>query len=276
MSAMHPFKLLAAALAALVVALAVPRPAWAQTHESTVSAAPDALVTVRVTDCSIKVVGSTRRDVRVSGTSEDIRTTSDGAHVRIDVQPGPGSLEIDVPSTVHVEVHGVGAGISIKGVAGPIVARTVNGDVEVDAPSHDVEARSVSGRVDVAIPRGDVRASAVNGNVAVRVPGGGTVSAKTVSGAVRVAGGPLTRAEVQSVSGNLDLDVKLDGSGPFEARTHSGDIHVVLPKGDGSAVDAHTYHGQVDNPDGGSPPPGSKHPVLGVSTFSGNVRVERR
>jgi hypothetical protein len=277
MSAMRLLLARLAALVAMALVCACPASAYAQgTRESTLTAAPDALVTVRVTDCDVHVVGSARRDVRVSGTSPDVRTTSDGAHVTIDVHPGPGSLEIAVPSTVRIEVHGVGANVSVKGISGPVVARTVNGDVDVDAPSRDVEARSVSGHVDVAVPRGDVRASAVNGNVSVRVPGGGTVAAKTVSGSVHVAGAPLTRVEAQTVSGNLDVDVRLEGTGPFEARTHSGDIRVVLPKGDGSAVEAHTYHGQIENPDAGSPAPGGRHPVLTASTFSGNVRVERK
>jgi hypothetical protein len=269
---------LALALAAVPTAFAPPAHAEGATHESSVTAAPDALVTVRVTDCTVRVVGSARRDVHVSGTSEDVRTTSDGTHVQVDVHPGPGSLQIDVPAGAHVEVHGVGASVSVKGVSGPVVARTVNGDVEVDAAARDVEARSVSGRVDVTIPRGDVRASAVSGAVAVRVPGGGTVAAKTVSGNVRVGGGPLTRLEAQAVSGNLELEVRLDGSGPFEARTHSGNVHVVLPKGDATTVDARSYRGTVDGADGGTPPPpgGRPRPVLSVSTFAGNVTVERK
>jgi hypothetical protein len=268
-------------LALLVVLLARVPLAAAQgtpgTRESTVSAAPDALVTVHVVDCQVRVVGSARRDVKVSAAGDDVRVTSDGSRVSIDVRPGAtSSLDVAVPSGAHVDVHAVNASVSVNGVSGPVQARTVNGDVAVDGASRDVEARSVSGRVDVSVQHADVRASAVSGSVAIRVAGGGTAWAKTVSGAVRVTGAPLTRVEAQTVSGSVDLDVRPDGAGPFEAHTHSGDVHVTLPKGAPVTVEARSYHGQVDTPDAGSGPPGAARPVLTVSTFSGNVRVERR
>jgi DUF4097 and DUF4098 domain-containing protein YvlB len=266
-------------LATLAVLLLARAPlAHAQAaHESTVSAAPDALVTIHAVDCQVRVVGSTRRDVKVSSTGDDVKVTSDGGRVSIEVRPGSATaIDVAVPSGAHVDVHDVNAGASVHGVAGPVQVQTVNGDVDVDGAPRDVEARSVSGRVDVSVQHADVRASAVSGAVSIRLAGGGTAWAKTVSGAVRVAGAPLTRAEAQTVSGSIDLDVRPEGSGPFEAHTHSGDVRVALPKGSPATVDARSFHGTVDNPDGGSAPPGAGHPVLTVSTFSGSVHVERR
>jgi hypothetical protein len=273
---MRPFFL---HLAALIVVLLAGAPfAHAQSvHESTVSAAPDALVTIHVVDCQVHVVGAARRDVKVSSTAEDTKVTSDGSHVSIEVRPGSAAtLDVAVPSGVRIEVHAVNASASVRGVAGPVQVHTVNGDAEIEGAARDVDARSVSGRVDVSVQHADVRASAVSGNVSVRLAGGGTVWAKTVSGTLRVTGAPLTRVEAQTVSGTVDLDVRLDGSGPFEAHTHAGDVHVALPKGSPATVDARSYHGQIENPDAGAGPPGAGHPVLMVSTFSGNVRVERR
>jgi DUF4097 and DUF4098 domain-containing protein YvlB len=266
-------------LATLIVLLLAGAPlAYAQgVHESTVSAAPDALVTIRVVDTQVRVVGAARRDVKVSTTADDMKVTSDGSRVSIEVRPGSGaSLDVAVPSGARVEVHDVNASASVRGVAGPVQVHTVNGDAEVEGAARDVDARSVSGRVDVSVQHADVRASAVSGNVSVRLAAGGTVWAKTVSGTLRVTGAPLTRLEAQTVSGTVDLDVRLDGSGPFEAHTHAGDVHVVLPKGSSVTVDTRSYHGLVDNPDAGGGPPDAGHPVLTVSTFSGNVRVERK
>jgi DUF4097 and DUF4098 domain-containing protein YvlB len=157
-----------------------------------------------------------------------------------------------------------------------VQVQTVNGDVDVDGASRDVEARSVSGSVTVSAQHADVRASAVSGAVTIRLAGGGTAWAKTVSGSLHIAGALLTRVEAQTVSGNVDLDVRPEGSGPFEAHAHSGNVHVTLPKGSPATVDARTHNGNVDNPDAGAAPPGAARPVVTVSTFSGNVQVERK
>jgi DUF4097 and DUF4098 domain-containing protein YvlB len=264
----------AAVASALLVSAPVAR---AQAvHESTVSAAPDALVTIGVVDCNVRVVGSTRRDVKVSTTSDDVKVTSDGSHVSITVRPGSASsIEVAVPSTVRVDVHGVGASASVHDVAGPVHVGSVNGDVEVEGPARDVEAASVSGRVQVSLQHADVRATSVSGAVSIRLATGGTAWAKTVSGGVRVSGAPLTRLEVRTVSGNVDLDARLEGSGPFEAHSHSGGVRVTLPKSASVTVDVRTYHGTVDNPDAGSAPAAGRA-VLTVSTFTGDVHVERR
>jgi hypothetical protein len=55
--------------------------------------------------------------------------------------------------------------------------------------------------------------------VKVSATGGGTAWAKTVSGPVRITGGPLTRLEAQTVSGNVDLDVRPEGGNIHVERT---------------------------------------------------------
>jgi DUF4097 and DUF4098 domain-containing protein YvlB len=245
-------------------------------HESTVTAAPDALVSIRAVDGNVRVVGSARHDVKVSSTSDDVRVTSDGGHVSIVVRPGSSpSIEVAVPSTVRVDVHGTGVSASVRDVAGPVHVGNVNGDIAIEGTARDVEAASVSGRVQVSLQHADVRATSVSGEVSIRLATGGTAWAKTVSGPVHVSGAPLTRLEVRTVSGNVDLDTRLEGSGPFEANSHSGGVRVVLPKGAPVSVEVRTYNGNVDNPDAGSPSAAGRA-VLTVSTFSGDVHVERR
>jgi len=270
--------LLCSIAAFLVVLLAAAPRALAQTsNESTLTIAPDGVVSIHVVDCNVHVVGSTRRDVKVTAPSNEVRVTGDGSHVSITVRPGGApSMDVAVPSGVHLEVHGVEAGITIHDVAGPVQAGTVDGNISVDGAGHDVEASSVSGSVDVSIKHGDVRASSVSGTVSIHLATGGAAWAKTVSGPVTVGGAPLTRAEARTHSGTVDIDARLEGDGPFEAHTHSGNVHVVLPKAAPVTVDARTHHGRVDNPDAGTPAPGPAHTVLTVWTFSGDVHVERK
>jgi DUF4097 and DUF4098 domain-containing protein YvlB len=121
-------------------------------------------------------------------------------------------------------------------------------------------------------------ATSVNGTVSVHLSAGGTAWVKTVSGSAEVTGAPLTRLEVQTLSGSLTLESRLEGSGPFSMRTHSGAIDVTLPKGAATTVDARSFRGHVDvpdAPDAGAAPAGS-HTVLSLSTFSGPIGVMRK
>lgn len=246
-------------------------------HESTISIAPDGVVSIGVVDCNVHVVGSARKDVKVTASSADVRVSGDGDHVSIRVRPGSAqTLDVAVPAGVHLDVHGIEATVSIHEVTGPVQVATVNGNVSVDGAPRDVEAASVSGSVDVSIRRGDVRASSVSGSVSVHLSGGGTAWARTVSGSVSVGGAPLTRAEAHTMSGTIDLDARLEGEGPFELHSHSGDVRVAVPKTPPVIVDVRTHNGRVEGPDAGAPAPGSAHTVLTVWTFSGDVHVERK
>jgi hypothetical protein len=273
---MRPFL---CSIAVLVLVLLAWAPlARAQTpHESTISIAPDGMVSIGVVDCNVHVMGSARKDLKVTSSSQDVRVSGDGDHVSIRVRPGAAStIDVAVPTGVHLDVHGIEANVTVHEVSGPVQVATVNGNVSVDGSPRDVEATSVSGSVDVSIHHGNVRASSVSGSVGVRLAGGGTAWAHTVSGSVAVGGGPLTRAEAQTMSGTIDLDARLEGDGPFEMHTHSGNVRVAVPKTPPVIVDVRTHAGRVDNPDAGAPAPGSAHTVLTVRTFSGDVRVERK
>jgi DUF4097 and DUF4098 domain-containing protein YvlB len=272
---MRPF-LCSIAVIVLVLLARAPVARAQAPQESTISISPDGVVSIGVVDCNVHVVGSARKDVKVTASSNDVRVSGDGDHVSIRVRPGGSStIDVAVPAGVHLDVHGIEANVTVHEVSGPVQVATVNGNVSVDGSPRVVEAASVSGGVDVSIRRGDVRASSVSGSVSVHLAGGGTAWARTVSGSVSVGGAPLTRAEAHTMSGTIDLDARLEGAGPFELHTHSGDVRVSVPKTPPVIVDVRTHSGRVDG-DAGAPPPGSAHTVLTVWTFSGDVHVERK
>ncbi len=212
-------------LAALLLVLLAPSRALGQTSgDSTLTIAPDGVVSIHVVDCKVHVVGSTRRDVKVTSTSGKVRVTGDGSHVSITVRPGGApSMDVAVPSGVHLEVRGVDGGIAVHDVAGPVQAGTVDGDISVDRAGRDVEASSVSGSVDVSIKHGDVRASSVSGTVSIHLAAGGTAWAKTVSGPVTV--------DARTHHGKLDsADAGAPAPGAAQTVltvwTFGGDVHV--------------------------------------------------
>jgi hypothetical protein len=274
------FGLLGLLLCALTLVLGA-HPARADdTHDSILSTPADVFVSVQSVTGSVHVLGTARREVKVHMADGVSMTSSDGgAHVSISVRPGgPDPVEVSVPAAARVEVHAISADVSVRDVTGPVQAGSVNGNVEVSGGARDVEARSVSGNVTLSLARADVRATSVNGTVTVRLPGGGTAWVKTVSGSTQIIGAPLTRLEVQTISGAVTLEPRLEGSGPFSVRTHSGPIDVTLPKGASTSVDARSFRGHIDVPDApdAAAAPAASHTVLSVSTFSGPIDVKRK
>jgi DUF4097 and DUF4098 domain-containing protein YvlB len=269
------------ALLSLVLVLANGRAAWADPpHESTVTATADATVRIHVLSGTLRVVGWDRREVRVTGSPDllTVTTSNGGAEVSI---TGPRldatTLEVSVPSGAHVEARTMSASITVRGVSGPLQLGAVGGDIDVSGASHDVEVGSVSGAVKIALGKADVRVTSISGDVKVRSSGGGSAYVKTVSGGIDIGGAPMSRVEARSVSGDVALDLRPQGEGPFIARTHSGSIHVVLPKDAPVAVDVRRLHDHHHDeaPDAAAPSP-SGHTVLTLSSFSGDIAVDRR
>ena len=125
-----------------------------------------------------------------------------------------------------------------------LVARTVNGGVDVDRLEGDVEAYTVNGGVTVET-RGNARAETVNGSIvatAGRADWSGTSELKTVNGSVTVSLPDDASAEVRAstVNGGIETDFPLEVRGRFSARHMSGRIG-----GGGRELNLETVNGAI-------------------------------
>ena len=154
-------------------------------------------------------------------------------------------LRLKVPAGVTLEADGVSADVTVRGLRGEVEASTVSGDVNIDVGSKKVEARSVSGDVTVNAPSAETRVESVSGDVKLRGVKG-EVRGETVSGNVEVRGTTARRIEVQSVSGDLEMDVELTVDAEVEAETMSGDVHLNVPRLPDVDIDLETYSGEIE------------------------------
>jgi hypothetical protein len=107
-----------------------------------------------------------------------------------------------------------------------LVARTVNGGVDVDGLEGDVEAYTVNGGVNVET-RGNARAETVNGSIvasAGRADWTGSSELKTVNGSVTVTlpGDASAEVRASTVNGGIETDFPLQVKGRFGSRRLSG------------------------------------------------------
>lgn len=225
----------------------------------------DGIVSINNLAGSVRVTGWDRREVRVEGELDDrverLEFENDGEFTRIKViyprnldgSVTGSDLNIRVPAGSRLEVSTVSADADVRAVTGSVRAGTVSGNVTLDGSSTDYSLESVSGNVRLdGTPAGSrVKANSVSGDVQLgRIQG--ELEAGSISGDVTVSGGRLTRAEVGSTSGDVEITADFAGSGVFRFKTISGDVVLRLTRPAG-VFDVTTFSGEIDNDFGPEP-----------------------
>lgn len=135
-------------------------------------------------------------------------------------------VSVAVPSRCDTSIGVVSADAVIAGVEGKVDVRCVSGDVVLDGVTGTVAAESVSG---------DVEARRLAGGIAL----------KSVSGGLALVDGAPDKVRVDSVSGDVALDVQSTGRMDVTVNTVSGDITVRVPDHVGLAIDLMSTSGDL-------------------------------
>lgn len=275
---MNARRIVVALLCAVGIAVSA---AAQQAVNETHAVAADATITVNNISGWVKVVGSDRSDVHITGTLgrgiEKLEVTGSGS--RLDVRViypkhcedcGGAELELAVPAGVRPEVQTVSADIDVSGVKGDARVESVSGSVTL-ATAGSVRAKSVSGEVTISGGGPRLDASSVSGDVEVTMDAVSDAELETVSGDVRVASAlaPRGRLEATSVSGNVEVTLPAGTGADFEAESFSGSIRNGLSR-ESVTEDARGPGRKLQFVTGD----GSARVYL--KSFSGNVRINKK
>jgi hypothetical protein len=137
-------------------------------------------------------------------------------------------VSIAVPSQCDTSIGVVSADAVVAGVHGKVDVRCVSGDIVLDEVTGKVAAESVSG---------DVEARALAGSIAL----------KSVSGGLTVVDGAPEKVRIDSVSGDVALDLHSAGGVDITVNTVSGDVTVRVPTQSGLTVDMLSTSGHLDS-----------------------------
>lgn len=154
-------------------------------------------------------------------------------------------LELRLPEGVAVEIHTENGDVEVQNTKAPLRLTSISGDVEakglagaveINATSSDVELSNIeSANVEIEVKSGDITLSHISGNI----------KARTASGNVRgknLAGRTLS---VETVNGDVDLDICKPHSGALNVRTVNGDVLVDLASGSNCRVALSSLSGKV-------------------------------
>ena len=175
-------------------------------------------------------------------------------------------ISISVPARTEISASTVSAEALINGVRASVKANTVTGALTLDDIVGDVDANTVSA---------DIECQGLDGDF----------TGNSISGALTVQASRLRQVRLNTVSGDVTLDLT-DGGARIQSNAVSGDVTVRIPQGRGYDVSAHTASGHVvidgqsmnanaAHQRGGQLSDGDKALVVRANSVSGNVVVLR-
>jgi DUF4097 and DUF4098 domain-containing protein YvlB len=296
------FFLLAPLLSLLLVPLHAATPID-QTHP--VNA--DARIEVSNVAGSIRIRGSDRSDVRITGSvgkgAKGLLVEGDQRRLSISIEHPRGSgwsgwwgggsqsastLEVEVPRGVEIKVQSVSASVDVAGITGARVEiDAVSGRVSLAGGPGVLQVDSVSGNIEIdAQDITEARLESVSGNIALTGRVADRLRADTVSGRVRLQPqGQLSSIQSSAVSGAVELEVALAPAGRLSAESLSGQLSLSLPRATSAAVRASSFSGSIHSDAGEVEterfgPGSSLRTTLGagdgeirLESFSGTVRL---
>jgi hypothetical protein len=158
----------------------------------------------------------------------------------------PARLELRVPARSRIWVK-LGAGdVEVTSVQGAVDVNSVSGSIGVTGDLREWTAEAMDGPITV-IGRADwLRAKTAGGEVTID-GGGDDVGLTSVSGTVVLRGGPVTRARIETVTGDIVVVGAIAQRGQLTVDTHSGRVEYRLAKASGADIDVVTVNGTVTN-----------------------------
>jgi DUF4097 and DUF4098 domain-containing protein YvlB len=253
-------------LGLLAAALLLAGPAQAQRQvNARHDASPTGTVEIQLHNGSLRVTGWSRNEVQVTGHvsgRDEVRLERGGSTVEVRVGNGgrrssDAHLEVRVPVGSTVEVAAHSAPITINGVNGLVEATSSSGPVTVQGSPRAVEILAHSGPVTIEGRTDRVDVTAMSGPVRVAAEVRQRAEIQAMSGTVELLG-TVGEAEVNALSGNVRI---ANVTGRVEVEGVSGNISVA-----GSRL-----RGNVTTVSGNILISGSVAGAMSMETHGGNV-----
>jgi DUF4097 and DUF4098 domain-containing protein YvlB len=156
-------------------------------------------------------------------------------------------FNVTVPAGTSLAIRSVSGNVRTTGVHGDVRAESVSGNVTAVDVRRAGLLKSVSGDIDVSAVthEGELRTESVSGNVTVRDAQVRGLAADTVSGELRLINVTGDRVAAKSVSGGVDFSGPLAQGGRYEMKSHSGDVRVAIANNAGFELEANSFSGNV-------------------------------
>lgn len=191
-----------------------------------------------------------------------------------DLTTRTGSADTETVGTWGVVKLKTGSGdIDVERAEGPFVVESGSGDVRCHEVGSEVRIKSGSGDVDLGDVRGTTGISTGSGDVVIGVVHDRTV-VKTGSGDLELK---RCESDVSLTTASGDLTIGHAPRGRITAKNVSGDVRVGIPSGTPVWTDVNTVSGSVASnlASAGKPADGQDYVELRATTVSGDVYLRQ-
>jgi hypothetical protein len=234
---------------------------------------------LRAQNGDVEVVASDEQRVAVSlaGSSDEIALYAWGDRVEPSFRNRRalrrGKLHVEVPKGSKVELESMSGDVQVRDVLGGVRVRTMSGDVKL-AGTGPADVQTISGDVTLERVSGPVRLRTVSGHGIV----GTTAEApqlefQSASGNLDWSGvcGKDCRIQVETMSGDVKLDVDPKSSFDLSYSSHSGDL-----RDDLQLAIKHASKRKHGMSGGLTATYGKGEGVIEANAFSGNLVLHKR
>lgn len=238
----------------------------------TITAAPTSTVTVRAHSGTLGRADDERLD-------EDLAVEFAAGRLEVHERSRRGlrwrsgdlQVEITVPARSRCTVRTAAADVSFRGEPGPVEVQTASGDIDANVTAGPAELVTISGLIRVDELTADSTLSTASGQIQVR-HAAADLAARTVSGEIEIgaADGSLTAR-----TANGRIAIASVARGRADLNTVSGDIEVAVAPGTGLYLDLSSLTGRVTSELEPSGEDGGADLRLHCRSLSGTIRVAR-
>lgn len=150
--------------------------------------------------------------------------------------------EIMAPAWMPVKIEGQYDFVTVEGIQSELSVTTVRGDIVLKNVG-SVTAKTIEGAIEIEGGRGKVALSSVNEDIKVSAVSG-DLSADTTNGSVALARIESPNVEIATVNGDITYEGTFPATAHFSFSTHSGDITLTVPDGANATFNVRTYSGE--------------------------------
>jgi len=212
---------------------------------------------------SVRVTAEDRDDIHVIGVSTEISDTAGPSIVTAAGQYE--RVTARVPFGTNLLIGTTSGSVRVSGRSGRTVVNTLSGGVTIESAA-EVDVRVTAGRVRIGECTGSCFLRCTSGSVEIGSAGSVDIHAEAGRVSVSVAGGD---AVVRTVSGKVRL--AMSGHHDADVETISGSVNITLPRGTGVALDANSSVGRVSN----KTEPGNDSKIR-ARTVAGRITISSR
>jgi hypothetical protein len=185
-------------------------------------------------------------------------------------------LDITVPSSIDLAVHGNSTDVNLSGIDGQIGTTLDSGNLHLDNVNGSLDLQTSSGGITITNEHGPVRAHTDSGDIGID-HAVGTMNLSTNAGSITLNETQISgRDHFQTDSGDIQFSGTLDPQGAYRMETSNGNITLNLPAKSSFQLTTATDTGGIQNDFSASAVGSAPRASIMLKTDNGDIRVQKR